>query len=163
MGYVLKGLALCADAWRTVGADEPVPAFGPVIVPASRWSAERDTLAARRDPVGVLVEGEASLDAIAVDLARLALVAVHIPKYADGRGMSTGRLLRERHRFPGELRALGTFLPDQVWELSRCGFDAFVFDDVKRAEHGLAALATFTDAYQSSAAEPQPLFRRRLA
>jgi len=163
MTYLVKRRALTVDVWKTIEADEAIPSLGPVIVPVARWLAERDALGARLELVGVLIEGEAELQPIAPDLARLPVVAVRIAKYADGRGISTGRLLRERFGFKGELRAVGSFLPDQVWELSRCGFDAFAFEDAKRAGRGLEALDTFSDAYQSSAAEPQPLFRRRAA
>jgi len=163
MTYLVKRRALTVDAWKTLESGEAIPALGPVIVPAARWFAERDALVARHDAVGVLIEGEADIEPLVADLNRLPVVAVRIAKYADGRGISTGRLLRERFGFSGELRAVGAFLPDQVWELSRCGFDAFAFEDAKRAGRGLEAIDTFSEAYQASAAEPQRLFRRRAA
>ena len=47
------------------------------------------------------------------------------PKFADGRSMSTARLLRERHGYRGEVRASGDVLIDQMPLMRRCGFDAF--------------------------------------
>ena len=38
---------------------------------------------------------------------------------------STGRLLRERFGYQGEIRAIGDVLHDQLFLMARCGFDAF--------------------------------------
>ena len=45
-------------------------------------------------------------------LARLRLVEVNFPSFADGRGYSAARVLRE-HGYEGELRAVGEVLIDQ--------------------------------------------------
>ena len=60
-------------------------------------------------------------------LQRLAepLVAVHFDHFTDGRGYSLARLIRQRYRFVGELRATGDVLRDQLYFLHQCGFDAF--------------------------------------
>lgn len=163
MTFILRHRVVEIDAWRSLEAGEPLPASGPVIVTIERWLAEREALVARADPVGVLVEADARLEPIVQELVGRPLVALRMTRYTDGRSLSSARLLRERHGFRGELRAVGVFLPDQVWELSRCGFDAFAFADASEAGQGLAALGTFTDAYQSSLVEPRPLFRRRPA
>jgi len=55
----------------------------------------------------------------------LPLIAIDFPQFTDGRGYSTARLLRERHRYAGELRAVGDVLRDQLYLLAECGFDAF--------------------------------------
>ncbi len=52
-----------------------------------------------------------------------ALIALNFPKYSDGRAFSTARLLREKHGFAGELRAVGNVLNDQIPFMRRCGFD----------------------------------------
>lgn len=94
-------------------------------------------------------------------LAGVARVEVHFPAFTDGRGYSIARLLRERHGYAGELRAVGDVQRDQLHYLARCGFDAFLLREGEDAEGALAALAGFSEAYQASAAQPQPLFRRR--
>jgi uncharacterized protein (DUF934 family) len=57
------------------------------------------------------------------------LVAVNFPKYTDGRGYSTARILRDRYKFAGELRAVGDILFDQLQLYERCGFDALEITD----------------------------------
>ena len=60
-------------------------------------------------------------------LDRLTLVEVTFPKFRDGRGYSSARILREAG-YAGELRAAGDVLADQVPFMKRCGFDSFVPD-----------------------------------
>lgn len=94
-------------------------------------------------------------------LAGAARVEVNFPKFSDGRGHSIARLLRERHGYAGELRAVGDIQRDQLFYLSRVGFDAFLLREGEDAGAALAALADFSEAYQASVERPLPLFRRR--
>jgi uncharacterized protein (DUF934 family) len=96
---------------------------GPAILSKKRWLAERAVLATRNGPLGLQLEPGEGLDDIAADLPRLALIALNFPKYSDGRAFSTARLLREKHAFAGELRAVGNVLNDQIPFMLRCGFD----------------------------------------
>ena len=94
-------------------------------------------------------------------LGAAARVEVNFPKFSDGRGYSIARLLRERHGYRGELRAVGDIQRDQLFYLSRVGFDAFQLREGEDADEALAALRDFSEAYQASVERPQPLFRRR--
>ncbi len=84
---------------------------------------------ARAAPLGLLIEPGATWTDIVADLPRFAVIAVTVPKYADGRAFSIARLLRERDGYTGEIRALGTYIIDQVPLMMRVGIDAFVTDD----------------------------------
>jgi len=64
-----------------------------------------------------------------------------------------------RHR--GELRAVGDVQRDQLYYLSRVGFDAFLLREGEDGDAALAALRDFSEAYQASVERPEPLFRRR--
>jgi uncharacterized protein (DUF934 family) len=123
-GTVWKEGAFHADAWMRVVDDAALPS-GPVIVSKKRWLAEREALAGRNAPLGLHVESGETVDDIAHDLARFALVTLTFPKFSDGRAFSTARLLREKHGFRGELRAVGNVLSDQIAFMRRVGFDAF--------------------------------------
>ena len=57
-------------------------------------------------------------------LGRLKLVEVAFPKFRDGRGYSSARILREAG-FTGEIRAAGDVLVDQIGFMRRVGFDSF--------------------------------------
>lgn len=99
--------------------------------------------------------------AFAERLAQLRVLAVRFPKFADGRGYSIGRLLRERHGYKGELRAVGEVARDHLQLLAQCGFDAFELRDGEDVEEALGAFNDLSEAYQATAAQPLPLFRRR--
>ena len=102
-----------------------------------------------------------SSDLVAPDLKHFALVAVDFPHFTDGRGCSIARLLRERHGWTGELRAVGYVIRDVIFYFSRCGFDAFDLRPGEDAQAALSAFGDFSEAYQTSVERPQPLFRRR--
>lgn len=99
--------------------------------------------------------------AVAHRLGAVARVEVNFPSFTDGRGYSIARLLRERHGYRGELRAVGDVQRDQLFYLARCGFDAFLLRDGEDAQAALGALRDFSEAYQASVERPLPLFRRR--
>lgn len=101
--------------------------------------------------------------AVADRIARAARVEVNFPKFGDGRGYSIARLLRERYGYGGELRAVGDVQRDQLLYLARCGFNAFLLRKHEDADDALAAFGELSESYQASAAQPQPLFRRRRA
>ncbi len=58
------------------------------------------------------------------------------------------RLLRERHGYKGELRAVGKIRVDQVYLLARCGFNSFELLDGEDPVLAIAQLERFSVAYQ---------------
>ena len=76
------------------------------------------------------------------------MIALEFPTFKDGRAYSTARLLRERHGFRGELRAVGNVLRDQLSFMHRCGFNAFEVDGDDAAEKLREALAEVGACYQ---------------
>ncbi len=144
------------DPWIAVADDAGVPPSGPVIVSLTRWRAEREALSARDEPVGVrLASHEAAAD-IAPDLDRIALVALEFPTFRDGRAYSTARLLRERHGFKGELRAVGNVLRDQLLFMHRCGFDAFEIASENAVEAWRKAMEEISVWYQPASDDRVP-------
>ncbi|NDU85253.1 MAG: DUF934 domain-containing protein [Ferrovum sp.] len=112
--------------------------------------------------LGLQVETDQPLEELAPYLAEAALVIVRFSSFTDGRGHSLARLLRHRYGFTGELRASGDVFRDSLHELERCGFNSFALRSGETAENALLGLGLFSEAYQSSVAPPEPLFRRRL-
>ena len=113
------------DKWAFLGDDASVPEDGAIVVSLKRWLDQREALTARDDPVGVAVEAGADAQAHLPDLANRPLIALAFDKFADGRSFSYARLLRDRHGFRGELRAVGDVLIDEIPLMLRCGFDSF--------------------------------------
>jgi len=163
MAQVIKRGAVIQDSWQLLerGSIGALPFSGDVIVPLELWASESDALSFRIGRIGVWLEADADPEAIAPDLARFDLIAVRFASFTDGRGYSIARLLRERHGYRGELRAIGDVLRDQLYYLSRCGFDAFALRADQNPGQALSAFGDFSEAYQASVERPEPLFRRR--
>ena len=168
MARIIRDDRLVEDLWQVLKLADGEPADAaalpetPTLFPLAVWLAHRDTLAGR-NTAGVWLDSHEGPEALAADLPVLSLIAVNFPKFTDGRGYSTARLLRERYGYRGELRAIGDVLQDQLFYMKRCGFNAFAVRSDKDIVASLAGLHVFSEAYQAAADEPLPLFRRRAA
>ena len=163
MRQLIRNHALVDDRWallRDASTLAELPDGLPAIVPLALWRAHRDDLVARGE-VGVWLAPDDDPAALAADVALLPLIAVDFPRFTDGRGYSTARLLRDRFDFQGELRAIGDILRDQLFALAECGFDAFAIRADRDATDALAGLEDFTGVYAPTSRMPQPWFRRR--
>lgn len=78
------------------------------------------------------------------------LVAIDFHRIGDGRGYTLAFLLRQRLRYAGRLRAIGAVTADQIYQLAGVGFDSFSLRADQHAEPALAALNTFSHAYQGA-------------
>ena len=87
-------------------------------------------------------------DPAAVTLEGVTRVEVNFPKFGDGRGYSIARLLRERHGYRGELRAVGHITRDLLFYMESCGFDAFELRAGEDAREALAGFEDFSYSYQ---------------
>ncbi len=171
---IIKQRAVVADDWSVlrlavldldagIAADAPdtvVVPQGKVIVPLTVWQAQRASLAARAD-IGVWLAPDERAEALKDDLDKFALVAIDFPKFTDGRGYSTAFNLRMRLNYQGELRAIGDVLRDQLFQMHRCGFDAFATRQDRDINDALKGLLDFSEVYQASVDEKAPLFRRQ--
>ncbi|TRW14298.1 DUF934 domain-containing protein [Glacieibacterium frigidum] len=93
-------------------------------------------------------------------LGRLRLIEVTFPKYRDGRGYSTARIVREAG-FTGELRAAGDVLLDQIVFMRRVGFDSFAPVKPLDPAQVETALKRFPFVYQKAADDQQPVWALR--
>jgi uncharacterized protein (DUF934 family) len=163
MAKIIKNQTVVNDDWSLLqlaeGEDTHHVAIpvGKVLIPLAVWKARHD------DDLGVWLAPEDDPAAIAADLAHFAVVGVMFPVFRDGRGYSTAMLLRSRYGYRGELRAIGDVLRDQLFYMQRVGFDAFAIRADRSPEDALAGLSDFSEVYQTSWNQPQPLFRRRAA
>ncbi|MFO1127795.1 MAG: DUF934 domain-containing protein [Rhodospirillales bacterium] len=145
---VIKDGRIGADPYVDLADGEPLPGEGPVIVSLARWRAERATLLARGGHIGVRLASNEPATDLADAVGVLALIALEFPTFRDGRAYSTARLLRERYRFGGELRAVGNVLRDQYLFMQRCGFDAFEVKDEDAVAAWQQAINEFSVFYQ---------------
>lgn len=159
MRSVIKNRQIVEDHWQSLADDAELPT-GPVIVSLARWQQQRETLRKRGEPLGVRLPNTADVADLANDLPALALVVLEFPKFTDGRAYSQARLLRERHDYQGEIRAVGDVLRDQLFFMARSGFDAFELRTDRSLDDALEAFDEFSEHYQPAADQPLPLYRR---
>jgi uncharacterized protein (DUF934 family) len=123
---LLKGGRFVQDGWRELAHGEAVPpTSGRVVIPFARLAGEAEALAAFEGELGVRLEPKERVEGLEPWLPRLGLVALSFPAFGDGRALSAARILRQRYRFAGEVRAVGEVLVDQHQFMRQCGFDAF--------------------------------------
>ncbi len=167
--YPGKEPQIVADPWVSVADVAALDALSPkadVIVPLAVYQARRTALWSRgigagAGRLGVLLAPADEAASVAEDLQHFAVIAIDFPSFTDGRGYSSARLLRERYGYRGELRAVGDVWRDQIFYLSRCGFDAFVIKPGKSIDDALNGFNDFSEVYHSAADQPLPLFRRQ--
>lgn len=128
------------------------------IIPLSAWLEMENS----NTVAGIWLESDENTSQLQdKDINSLAVIGINFPAFADGRGFSHARLLRERFDYQGDVRALGHFIPDQLGYLLRVGFSSFQFAEEVNLEKALALHKPFSIAYQSDVADPRPLFLRR--
>jgi uncharacterized protein (DUF934 family) len=150
------------DPFTHVADDDALPQ-GDVIVSLARFQADGEGLLAEGRRVGVRLQSHEEVEVLAYDLPRLAVVALEFPKYRDGRAYTNARLLRERFKFGGQVRAVGDVLREQAGFMVRVGFDAFEPADDASANEWQAAARRYRHVYQRSADGRAPAFAEREA
>ena len=164
MQQLIKGDALVKETWHLLPADTTLEGLSnsdDLIVPLDLWLEHSHALKARDGGLGVWLNSDEEVEAIADHLEHFQVVALNFPVFSDGRSYSNARLLRDRYGYKGEVRAIGDVLRDQLFLMKRCGFDAYVIREDRNAEEALQSLKDFSEVYQAATDQPQPLFRRR--
>ncbi|MBR7801254.1 DUF934 domain-containing protein [Undibacterium fentianense] len=169
MTKIIKDRAVVEDNWEILqlSEDDTADAIevpeGKVIVPLKVWQFQRDKLIERakeRHDIAVWFSSNEQAKELQQDLYLFNLLAVDFPKFADGRGYSIAYNLRTRFNYAGELRAIGDVLRDQLFYMQRVGFNAFAVRADKNIHDAIKGLTDFSEKYQSSVDEKNPLFRR---
>lgn len=160
MAKLIKGRVQIANPWAIAGTAQAEGASHLILPLADYLKAmAAGEPADRRAPL--LKAADLDLSGLAPWLSGVPLVAIDFTSTGDGRGFTQARLLRQRHGYARELRAVGKIRADQIFFLARCGFDAFDLLDDEDVATAVAQLDRFSVAYQpgsGSLARP----RRRL-
>jgi len=159
---LVKGSAIVTDEFARVADDAPIPAAGAVLIPAERFLADPDAVLSREGKIGVLWPNNRDIDELVPHLPKLAAVALIFPTFRDGRAYTQARLLRERFKFKGELRATGQVLRDQFMFMLRAGFDSFEVKKDSDAKVFVEASHRFSVFYQPTGDGRVTAFHRRL-
>ena len=131
--------------------DDPVP---------DEPAVSLDAFFDQSNAVSVRVEAGDDVRRLAPYLDRIRLIEVDFPKFRDGRGFSSARVLREMG-YTGEIKATGDVLVDLVYFMRRCGFDSFAPDVPFNDADVQAALTRYPHVYQHAADDAVPIWKLR--
>lgn len=143
---MLSDRQVVARQWRVVN-DVEAPAEPSTVVPLARWLALRES-GANVTNVGVIAAPDSDIAPLREHLASIAVVAIHFPRFGDGRGYSHARRLRHLWGFRGRLLAFGDVLRDQLVWMSRVGIDQFHLRADQDPVASLRAFSLYSAFYQ---------------
>ncbi len=145
---LLRDGRVVEDEWSYLAESEGRVAAA-LILTFAEWQSDRAAWMARGGRLGVVLQPADRVELLVPDISRLELIGAQFSGPAEGRGYSQARILRERWKFGGELRATGVVRRDQLFFMARCGFNSFELSDTD-IEDAAGALSTFSEAYQPS-------------
>lgn len=166
MSKLIKDGELIPDRWtvlREASGPEVLKALlgKNLIVPLQFWKTYQNELGNFGGNIAIWLNSHESVAGIGNQLHSLPLIALNFPVFSDGRSYSNARALRQQYAYKGEVRAIGDVLRDQLFYMSRCGFNAFDLRHDQDETLCLQAFRDFSTSYQATITEPLPLFRRR--
>lgn len=146
---LVKNNSIQLDEWTIIDPDD-VSITSHNLIKLDYWLENRPKLISIHDKLGLLINGNEDIEQFKNDLGCFSLIAINFSTFADGRGYSLAKDLREKHHFSQELRAVGDILPDQALYLTRVGFNALALANPIAAELALNKLEEFSGFYQPS-------------
>ncbi|MEO6042263.1 MAG: DUF934 domain-containing protein [Croceibacterium sp.] len=108
----------------------------------------------------VRIEAGDDVEKLYPHLERVRLVEIDFPRFRDGRGFSSARLLREAG-YSGEIKATGDVLVDLIYFMRRCGFDSFAPDVPFNPADAEAAFGRYPYVYQHAEDDAVPIWKLR--
>jgi len=146
---IIKDKQLVTNDWSYI-ADDATLIKGNITVSLTRWNEEKALLKNHQGKVGVRLNSDVNVNELGSDVGSLALIELNFPAFTDGRGFSHARILRKDLNYQGEIRAVGHYLPDQVFYLSRVGVNGFQMENEADLAVALSTLTDFSVYYQTS-------------
>ena len=116
-------------------------------IPMALW-LERHSAGATPRNIGVTIAGDDDIQCLADLLDHIPFVALHLPKFTDGRVYSHAFRLRRLWNYSGTILMTGDVLRDQLIYMSRCGVNAFYMREGQDVDASLAAFNLFSGYYQ---------------
>src|SRR5260370_4454832 len=145
---LVKDGKITGDGFVHVADDAEISGDGAILISAARFIQDPEALSRRSGRTGVIWPNNRDVDDLVPYLDRLAVVALVFPTFRDGRAYSQARLLRERYKYRGELRATGQVLRDQFVFMLRAGFSTFEVKKDNDAEAFASTAKRYSVFYQ---------------
>lgn len=162
---IIVDTSVVEDSWQIVPAEaELAPeqlSKSNYLLPLHLWNSLVEQSGTALANIGIWLDSDQLPEQICGDFLNVPVIAINFPVFADGRGFSVARLLRQRYNYKGQIRAIGNPIRDQLTYMRRCGFNAYDLAEHYDPELALASLNDFSETYQAAVDQPIPLFRRR--
>jgi uncharacterized protein (DUF934 family) len=145
---IIKDRYLINNTWKYIADDQEL-ITGDITVSFKRWQIQKSDCLAHSGRIGIRLNSTDAIETLAQDLTQLALIELEFGFFGDGRLFSQAKLLRQRFNYSGEIRAVGNYLIDQIFYLSKVGINAFQIQQPDQLNLALTALDDFSVSYQS--------------
>ncbi len=148
---ILKDQQLTDNTWKFLPDDAELP-DEPINITVSlrRWLQEQEILKKYPGKLGIRLNPTDSVESVPVSIKNVQLIEINFPVFTDGRGFSLAKILRTQFNYEGEIRAVGEFMLDQIYYLSRVGVDSFALENQENLPDAMAMFNEFSDSYQTS-------------
>ena len=147
---IIKDKQIIDNDWAFVADDAEINDTGNITVSLARWKNQQQPLLNRSGNIGIRLKPTDPIEDLHDTLSGVDLIELDFPGFGDGRLFSHARLLRSRLGYTGEIRAVGSFLPDQMFYLWRVGVNAFQLANQQQIPLALTCLDDFSVRYQAS-------------
>ena len=114
-------------------------------VPLDQWS---ELSAEQQATTGLVLQGHDALETLDVDVSVAPVIALHFPKFADGRCYSHAYWLRRHLGYTRPIVAFGDVLRDQLPYMERSGIRTFYLRQDQNTAGCIEQLRHFTKHYQ---------------
>lgn len=142
------------DKWIHLGTDAPAVEQQHFIVASKEFERCWSELDNYPAIFGLELQTSDEVEEFIPYLHRLGIILLNFPSFADGRGFSQARLLRERFGYRGDIRAVGDVQRDQLAFMRRCGINQFLLKDGESPQQALKAFAEIEHQYQAGVRFP---------
>ncbi len=148
---ILKDQQLTENTWKFLPdnaelPDEPIA----ITISLKRWIQDQEILNKYPGKLGIRLNPDDSIESLPCPLNKVQLIEINFPTFTDGRGFSFAKKLRTQFNYEGEIRAVGEFMLDQIYYLSRVGVNSFALENQDNLPDAMAMFNEFSDSYQAS-------------
>ncbi len=148
---ILKNQQLTENTWKFLPDDAELP-DEPIDITVSlkRWIQDQEILKKYPGKLGIRLNPDDSIDSLPSSLKKVPLIEINFPTFTDGRGFSIAQILRTQFNYESEIRAVGEFMLDQIYYLSRVGVNSFALENQENLPDAITMFNEFSDSYQTS-------------
>jgi uncharacterized protein (DUF934 family) len=149
MPIVINNHQVIDDEWVDLSNESnSFDSASKVIVSLDQLKNEFEQLKTKSQALAVTLSETDSVDDILPFLNDLQMVVLQFKVFADGRAFSQSKLLRDRHGYQGQIRAVGDVIRDQLSFMQRCGFSQFQLAESEDVNQAIHAFSDISNTYQ---------------